>query len=160
MEKIANFIDMISEKAGIAASYLTMVMMTIISFEVLSRYLFNSPTKWAWLTCKQLFGLFILFAGVYAMSKKAHIRIEIFYTHFSPKVKFISKMISLAFFAFFMGCLIYQGTWMALESLAVREKATGVFPMPLYPLKLVIPLVSILFLLEGIVIFSRKKNKK
>ena len=157
MKKIANFIDLISDKAGIAASYLTMVMMTIISYEVLSRYLFNSPTKWAWLTCKQLFGLFILIAGVYTMSKKAHIRIEIFYSHFSKKTKFLSKMISLAFFAFFIGCLIHQGTWMALESLAVREKATGVFPMPLYPLKLLIPLISILFLLEGIVIFSRKK---
>lgn len=158
MKKIANFIDMISEKAGLAFSYLTLVMMSIISFEVLSRYLFNSPTKWAWLTCKQLFGLFILFAGVYAMAKKAHIRIEIFYIHFSPKIKFISKMISLAFFAFFMVCLIHQGSWMAFESLAVREKATGLFPMPLYPLKLLIPLVAILFLLEGIVIFT-KKNK-
>lgn len=160
MKKIAHFIDMISEKAGIAASYLTIVMMSVISFEVLSRYLFNSPTKWAWLTCKQLFGLFILFAGVYTMSKKAHIRIEIFYIHFSPKLKFISRMISLALFAFFMGCLIHQSSWMALGSLAVREKATGVFPMPLYPLKLLIPLVSILFLLEGIVVFSKKyKNK-
>ena len=159
MKKIAYFINMISEKAGVAASYLTMVMMTIISFEVLSRYLFNSPTKWAWLTCKQLFGLFILFAGVYTMSQKAHIRIEILYDRFSPRMKFISKMISMFLFAFFIGCLIHQGSWMALESLAVREKATGVFPMPLYPLKLLIPIVSILFLLEGIVVFS-KKNKK
>lgn len=159
MKKIANLIDMISEKAGITTSYLTMAMMAIISYEVLSRYLFNSPTKWAWLTCKQLFGLFILFAGVYTMFKRAHIRIEIFYDRFSPRMKFISRMISMLLFAFFIGCLIHQSSWMALESLAVREKATGVFPMPLYPLKLLIPIISCLFLLEGIVVFSKKKDE-
>lgn len=159
MKKIANFIHMISVKAGEAASFLTMVMMSIISYEVLSRYLFNSPTKWAWLTNKQLFGVFILFAGVYTMSKNGHIRIEIFYDHFSPTLKFISRMISLLLFAFFMGCLIYQSSWMALESLAVKERATGLFHMPLYPLKLLIPLVSCFFLLEGIVIFLKKNDK-
>ena len=107
MKKIAAFIHMISNKAGEAASFLTMFMMSIISYEVLSRYLFNSPTKWAWLTNKQLFGVFILFAGVYTMSKRGHIRIEMLYDHFSPRVKFISRMISLVLFVFFIGCLIY-----------------------------------------------------
>jgi TRAP-type mannitol/chloroaromatic compound transport system permease small subunit len=150
---------MISNKAGEGASFLTMFMMSIISYEVLSRYLFNSPTKWAWLTNKQLFGVFILFAGVYAMSKRAHIRIEMLYDHFSPRLKFISRMISLVLFVFFIGCLIYQSSWMGLESFAVKEKATGLFKMPLYPLKLLIPLVSFLFLLEGIIIFLKRNDE-
>ncbi len=159
MKKIADFIHMISVKAGEGAGFLTMAMMSIISYEVLSRYLFNSPTKWAWLTNKQLFGVFILFAGVYTMSRSGHIRIEIFYDHFSPKLKYISRMISMVLFAFFMGCLIYQSSWMGLESFAVREGATGLFHIPLYPLKLLIPLVSCLFLLEGIIIFLRKDDR-
>jgi len=150
---------MISNKAGEVAGFLTMVMMSIISFEVLSRYLFNSPTKWAWLTNKQLFGVFILFAGVYTMSKNGHIRIEMLYDHFSPRMKYISRMISMVLFIVFIGCLIYQGSWMGLESFAVREKATGLFKMPLYPLKLLIPLVSFLFLLEGIIIFLKRNDE-
>ena len=150
---------MISTKAGEGASFLTMFMMSIISYEVLSRYVFNSPTKWAWLTNKQLFGVFILFAGVYTMSKRGHIRIEMLYDHFSPRLKFISRMISLVLFAFFIGCLIYQGSWMGLESFAVKEKATGLFKMPLYPLKLLIPIVSFLFLLEGIIIFLKRNDE-
>lgn len=159
MKKLFEGIHRFSQKATKIVSFLPLIMMLIISYEVLGRYLLGNPTKWAWLTNKQIFGFFILFAGVYTMSEAAHIRIEIFYDRFSPKVKLVARVIALLFFVFFMVCLIWQGTWMGLESLAVKEKATGLFPMPLYPLKLLIPIVSCLFLLEGIAIFFLRKDK-
>lgn len=159
MKKLFKGIHIFSQKAGRIVSFLPLIMMCIISYEVLGRYLFGNPTKWAWLTNKQIFGAFILFAGVYTMSETAHIRIEIFYDRFSPKMKFIARVVGLLFFVFFMVCLIWQGAWMGLESLAVKEKATGFFPMPIYPLKLLIPIVSCLFLLEGIAVFFMGKDK-
>jgi TRAP-type mannitol/chloroaromatic compound transport system permease small subunit len=44
---------------------------------------------------------------------------------------------------------------MGWNSLMAREKLTGAFPIPLYPLKLLIPIAAFLFLLEGIAVFSR-----
>jgi TRAP-type mannitol/chloroaromatic compound transport system permease small subunit len=40
-----------------------------------------------------LFGVFILFAGVYTLYKGEHIRIEIFYDHFPPRIKTIARWI-------------------------------------------------------------------
>jgi TRAP-type mannitol/chloroaromatic compound transport system permease small subunit len=159
VKHIFNWIHIFSEKAGRVASLLTLLMMGIITYEVLGRYLFGNPTKWAWLTNKQIFGIYILFAGIYTLSQGAHIRIEMFYDRFPPKIKFIAKMIALLLFFVFIGCLIWQGAWMGLDSLAVREKATGIFPMPIYPLKLLIPIVTFLFLLEGIAVFILGKYK-
>lgn len=159
MKKLFQGIHRFSQKACEIVSFLPLIMTCIISYEVLGRYLFGSPTKWAWLTNKQIFGVFILFAGVYTMSEAAHIRIEIFYDRFSPRMKMIARIIALFLFAFFIVCLIWQGAWMGLESWAVREKATGLFPMPIYPLKLLIPIVSGLFLLEGIAVFFLGKDK-
>ncbi len=48
---------------------------------------------------------------------------------------------------------------MGWNALIVRERATGAFPIPLYPLKLLIPIVAFLFLLEGIVVFSRRNKE-
>src|SRR5210317_933257 len=100
MVKGVNFfcelIDKFTEKASKLACFLIFFMMLITATEVVARYVFNNPTTWAWTMNKQLFGIFILFAGVYATYKRSHIRIEIFYDHFPPKVKYIARLIALA----------------------------------------------------------------
>jgi TRAP-type mannitol/chloroaromatic compound transport system permease small subunit len=155
VNSIFNAIDAISEKTGKAISLLILLMMVITTVEVVGRYAFNYPTLWVWPINRQLFGVFILFAGIYAMSKEAHIRVEIVYDHFPPKMKMMARWIAMAAFLCFMVALVLQGSRLGWNSLIVREKLTGAFPIPLYPLKLLIPITAFLFLLEGIVIFSR-----
>jgi len=159
LNSIFNVIDAISEKTSKIVSLLIFVVMVITTVEVVGRYVFNHPTSWAWPINRQLFGVFILFAGIYAMSKEDHIKVEILYDHFSPKMKKIARWIAMATFLCFMVALVLQGSRMGWNSLIVREKLTGAFPIPLYPLKLLIPISAFLFLLEGIVVFSRKNNK-
>jgi len=158
MESIFNFIDAVSEKTGKAVSFLIFLIMVITTVEVVARYVFNSPTIWVWPINRQLFGIFILFAGVYTMSKREHIRIEIFYDHFPPGMKLIAKVIALAAFISFIGVLILQGAWMGWNALEVGETASGAFRIPLYPLKLLVPVAAFLFLLEGIVVISRRRD--
>jgi len=127
--------------------------MLVTTLDVVARYVFNSPLLWGWLLNRQLFGLFIIFAGVYTMATGGHIRIEIFYDHFPPKLKKIARFAALGSMFIFLGVLISQGYWMGFNSLKMGELAPGAFRLPLYPLKLLIPTVAILFLLEGIVFF-------
>jgi len=87
LNAIFNVIDAISEKTSKIVSLLIFVVMVITTVEVVGRYVFNHPTSWAWPINRQLFGVFILFAGIYAMSKEDHIKVEILYDHFSPKMK-------------------------------------------------------------------------
>jgi TRAP-type mannitol/chloroaromatic compound transport system permease small subunit len=133
--------------------------MIITTVEVISRYVFNHPTIWVWPINRQLFGLFILFAGIYTMHKGGHIRVEILYELFPPRLKSIARWISLTCFLVFIIALILQGARMAWMSLMVKERLSGAFHFPVYPLKILIPIAAFLFLLEGIVAFVRKKNK-
>jgi len=156
VKAIFDVIEAISEKGGRVASYLVVLMMAITALDVVARYVFNNPLLWGWLLNRQLFGVFILFAGVYTMSKGGHIRIEILYDHFPPKVRSIARLIAVAAFICFMGVLVWQGSWMGWNSLRMRELAPGAFRIPIFPLKLLVPVVAFLFLLEGIVFFSRR----
>ena len=151
-----NLISKITEAISKPASFLVFIMMLITSTEVIGRYVFNHPTTWAWPLNRQIFGVFILVAGAYAMSKREHIRIEILYDHFPPKIKTIARWIALASFVIFMGVLVWQGSWMGWNSLMMREKLAGAFRMPLYPFKLLIPIGALLFLLQGIAVFFRR----
>lgn len=155
MKALFKVIDAISEKTGKVISLLIFLMMVITTVEVVGRYVFNHPTVWVWPINRQLFGVFILFAGIYAMSKGDHIRVEILYDHFPPKMKLIARWIAIGAFLCFMVALVLQGSRMGWNSLMAREKLTGAFPIPLYPLKLLIPIAAFLFLLEGIAVFSR-----
>ena len=150
--------DAFCEKMGKGLSLLICVIMIITSVEVVSRYGFNYPTMWVWPINKQLFGLFILFAGIYTMYREDHIRVEILYDLFPPKLKTIAEYIALVCFLIFIIALILQGSRMAWNAWMVKEKLSGAFRFPVYPLKILIPVTAFLFLIEGIFVFCRKKN--
>jgi len=154
-----RFVDRVSEKTGRVVCLLIFVMMVITTIEVVARYAFNHPTLWVWPINRQLFGVFILFAGIYTMSKEDHIRVEILYDHFPPRMKRVARYFAMTSFFCFMVALILQGARMGWNSVIVKEKLTGAFPIPLYPLKILIPVAAFLFLLEGIAVFSRPNNK-
>jgi len=153
-----ELIDAITEKIGRPISLLVFLMTAVTTTEVVGRYVFNHPTIWAWPLNRQIFGLFILVAGAYTMSKDGHIKIEIFYDHFPPRIKLIARMIALFCFVIFMGVLIWQASWMGLNSLKMGEKIAGAFHMPIYPFKILIPIFAFLFFLQGIAVFCRRKD--
>ena len=151
-------IDTIIEKMGRGVSLLIFGIMIITTVEVVLRYVFNHPTMWVWPINRQLFGLFILFAGIFTMHKEDHIKVEILYDLFPPKVKSIAKYIALVSFLLFIIALILQGSRMAWNAWLVKEKLSGAFRFPVYPLKILIPVTAFLFLIEGIIVFSRKNK--
>lgn len=157
MNSIADGIKRIIQKFGDVASLLILLIMAIVTYEVISRYVFNAPTSWAWLINKQLFGVFVLIAGSYALVHKSHIRIEMLYEHFSPAIKTLVRWLTLVAALCFLGSFLWKSTVMGLEALETGERATGVFKLPLYPLKLFMPVGAVLFLLGCIVAAFKKK---
>ena len=153
-----DWIDFISEKAAKITCYLVFIIMLITTADVVARYVFNRPLVWGWLLNRQLFGVFILFAGVYTLFRGEHIRIEILYDHFPPGLKTVANWIGLLALISFIGVLVWQGAWMGWNSLMMNEKAAGAFRIPWYPFKLLIPVVAFLFLLEGIAAFRRSDD--
>jgi TRAP-type mannitol/chloroaromatic compound transport system permease small subunit len=153
-----DWVDTIVEKAGKLACYLVFIIMTITTIDVTARYVFNRPLLWGWLTNRLLFGVFILFAGAYTLYKGEHIRIEIIYDYFPPRLKAVARWISLAAMTAFLGVLVWQTSWMGWNSLMNNERAAGAFRIPLYPFKLLIPVVALLFLLQGISFFRKNKD--
>jgi TRAP-type mannitol/chloroaromatic compound transport system permease small subunit len=147
MPSILDGVTKVIKKVGDLASLLILLIMAIVTYEVISRYAFNTPTSWAWLINKQLFGVFVLVSGGYALVHKSHIRIEMLYDHFSPAMKGFVRWLTLIAALCFLGSLFWKSTVMGLEAWETKEVAMGVFKLPLYPLKLFMPIGAALFIL-------------
>jgi TRAP-type mannitol/chloroaromatic compound transport system permease small subunit len=157
MKRIADFVENGLEKICEIAAYIPMVIFCIITYEVIARYFFDSPTSWAWVITQHLFLVVCLFGGIYAFVKNSHIRIEMLYDNFSQPFKIASKLLSLALFLIFMGIFVWKSLYMAGASISGGEVARGAFAMPIYPFKALMPLAGFLLLLQGIISILKDK---
>ena len=157
MNVILDGITRVIKLAGDVCSLLILLLMAVITYEVVARYAFNSPTSWAWLVNKQLFGIYVMFAGGYALIHNSHIRIEMLYQHFPKAIKTLIRWLTLVAAFCFLGALLWKSWVMGSEAWQNKEVAMGVFKIPLYPLKLIMPLGALLFLLGCVVAVFKKK---
>ncbi|MBU0465255.1 MAG: TRAP transporter small permease [Proteobacteria bacterium] len=157
MNTFSKGIKHIIEMVGKAVSVLILLIMAIVTYEVIARYAFNAPTSWAWVINKQLFGVFVLVSGSYTLIHKSHIQIEMLYEHFPPAVKNIIRWLTLMAAFLFLGSLLWKSAVMGLDAWQVSEKATGVLKLPLYPLKMFMPVSVALFILGCIAVYGRKE---
>ncbi|MFV0439342.1 MAG: TRAP transporter small permease subunit [Desulfopila sp.] len=157
MKTIVEFFTHSIRLIGDVCSLLILVVMGIITYEVVARYGFNSPTSWAWLINKQLFGVFVMIAGSYALVHGSHIRIEMAYQHFPKTIKKLIGLFTFLCACCFLGALVWKSAVMGEQAWANKELAVGVFKLPLYPLKLFMPVTALIFLLGCVLELVRKR---
>ncbi|MCV2865050.1 TRAP transporter small permease subunit [Albidovulum sediminicola] len=114
-----NWIDKLSLYAGEFVSYWAVIAVFVYYFEVISRYVFNSPTNWAHESMYLMFGMQYLIAGSYAMMTEGHVRVDIFYAPMSPRRKAWTDLFTSIFFFIFAGTLLVTSYIFAFDAIAV-----------------------------------------
>jgi TRAP-type mannitol/chloroaromatic compound transport system permease small subunit len=162
VEKIADIIKQCVEAIGNVVGFFILAIVGITTYEVIARYAFNAPTNWAWPINKQIFGVFVMVAGSYALIHKSHIRIELLYDRFPTVVKRVIHWFTLFAALCFLGSLLWKSGSMGLDAWNNKEKMVGVFKMPLYPLKMMIPIGTALFISACLAVYigGQKKGDK
>ena len=157
MQQVLFFVDRVSTLVGQAFSWLIVALTFLITGEVFARYALNAPNPWAFDLMIMLYGAAFMMAGAYTLAKNGHVRGDVLYSFFPPRLQ--AGLDLLLYFVFFIPgvvALVWAGTTYAAESLAIREHSTlTANGPPLYPFKMVIPLSGILLLLQGCVEIAR-----
>src|SRR5690554_5687240 len=95
LSMFVSAVSWINDKVGkLLVCYLTLVMFTLLIFEIVARYVFSSPTVWAGELTQILFGAFIMLSGGYLMLNKGHIYVKIIYERFSIRTKAIVDLVT------------------------------------------------------------------
>jgi TRAP-type mannitol/chloroaromatic compound transport system permease small subunit len=150
LDRIADAIDTLSTWAGKTAAWLIVPMFLVLFYEVMVRK-FLTPTIWANDIATRCYGAHFFLAAAYTLHLQKHIRTDFFSKNWSLKTQ-VRMDIAQYLLLFLPGMVMF--TWMswefAAESWELREALMTTWRPPAYWYKSVIPLSSILILLQGL----------
>lgn len=107
MRAIIDAIERINTAFGVLAAWIIAPLIFATVYEVISRYVFNAPTIWAFEIGYMAMGANFLLGAAYALREKAHIRIDVAYSHFPPRAKALVDVVGYAF------AFIPFGAWLS-----------------------------------------------
>ena len=135
-----NYYDKIVKYSGFLASALFIAIGFIISYEVIMRYLFNSPTIWVNEVSRFLQIWATYLALTYSFHKQDFIRITVIYDRLNETGKKILDFISFIFIIIFSCFVVYYGWLIAYDSLKVGRTSSTILDVPSFLTELAIPL--------------------
>jgi TRAP-type mannitol/chloroaromatic compound transport system permease small subunit len=146
-------IDKVSTWIGQFFSWLIVALTFMISWEVFSRYVLDSPHAWAFDVMSMMYGSLFMMAGAYTLSKNGHVRGDVLYGFFPPRLQaWLDLTLYIVFFIPGVVALAYAGYGFAAESWAINEHSniTADGP-PIYPFKTILPIAGAFLLAQGLV---------
>ena len=153
LQRLLLTVDKFSTLVGQLFAWLIVSLTLVISWEVFSRYVIELPHSWAFDAMIMQYGTLFMMAGAYTLSKNGHVRGDVLYGFFPPRLQAgLDLLLYITFFIPGVVALVWAGYRYAGESWAINEHSniTAEGP-PIYPFKTVIPIAGAVLLLQGIV---------
>ena len=153
MQKLLLAMDRISTFVGQSFSWLIVALTFMISWEVFSRYALDNPHPWAFDVMSMMYGSLFMMAGAYTLSKNGHVRGDVLYGFFPPRLQAgLDLTLYILFFIPGVFALAWAGYNYAADSWVINEHSniTANGP-PVYPFKTIIPIAGALLLAQGLV---------
>ena len=134
--------------SGYTAAGLYVLIGFIVSFEVISRYVFNAPTIWVNEISRLLQIWATYLALTYTFHNKEFIRITVFYDKASDKTKKVLDFISFIFIIYFSSFVTYYGWLIAYDSFEVGRTSSTILDLPAVITEIAIPISFALLLIR------------
>ncbi len=148
MKRIGAFlggaIDWATTWSSIAAGCFLLVIAFVTSYEVICRYVFNSPTSWT-LDLSIYLLIWFTYASIASLQKnRRHIRVDLLISHFSPRTREIWEITTNAIFLFFILWIIPHVTEYVISSFVIQEYGWSMWRVLMWPVKAALPFGTIL----------------
>ena len=150
--QIADWIDQLNEWVGRGVSWLTTLLMVLVCFDVITRYIANDTSAWIMELEWHLFALVFLFGAGYAFRHDRHVRVDLFYASFSARDKALVNVVGGVLFLI-PWCVViaWVGFGYGLASYQIGETSPDPGGLPArYVIKFCIGLGFFLLLLQGV----------
>ncbi len=148
--RFGRWVSRLNGFSGEFVAYWSVIAVFVYYYEVIARYVFNSPTNWAHESMFLMFGMQYLMAGGFCLRENAHVRVDVIYTHLRKRTQAIMDLITSVFFFIFVVTLLVTGWIFFHDAFSIREVSFTEWGIQYWPVKLALPAGAVLLLLQGI----------
>jgi len=127
------------------ASLLIFVIVFSMLYEVVSRYVFHSPTTWGMELATLLFGPYFLLGGAYLLHMRGHVSLDLLQNKLSVKNQRLLDLFSFLIIIVFSIIMFSYSFAPAIEAWNYKETSFSAWNPPVWPVKFAIP-ISVLLL--------------
>ena len=119
--RVLNGIKKVFDTILMVIGTLTLTVMTIlVCYQVIARYVFNSPSSITEALSQSLFVWLIMFGSAYVYGSKEHLTIDILKDKFSPTVNVVVEIITNIFLFVFIAVVCVYGGFIYTKAQAVQ----------------------------------------
>ena len=151
LRRFCKIVDDISDNGARAALWAVLVLVFIFCWEILLRSVFNRPTLWAHELSQYVFGFYFCLGAAYCLKTGAHVRVDIIVTWFKPKTRAIIDTATGLVALVFLTALIWTSVEFTWDSVIYNEHSITPWGPPIYPLKIIVLLGSLMLGLQCVV---------
>ncbi|MBX3702365.1 MAG: TRAP transporter small permease subunit [Steroidobacteraceae bacterium] len=148
-------VDAVNRVLGFAVMYMMLVMMAVLLFGSVSRFVFNSPFIWVIEMSQFLMAAYYLLGGGYSMQLDAHVRMDVLYGRWTERGRAFMDSITAFCLVFYLVVLLRGGISSAGYALQYGQKNYSAWAPPMAPIKIIMTVGIALMLLQAIAIFFR-----
>ncbi|WP_298727694.1 TRAP transporter small permease subunit [uncultured Ferrovibrio sp.] len=151
MERVAQRLDAIVEVCGRVTAWSSLAIVLVMAFNVLLRYAFNTGSVAMQELEWHLMAPIALLSMAYAIKHDGHVRVDVLYGRFSPRLQQMIEVISFLLVAAISVLIVYLSISYVMQSYRIGEGSPDPGGLPYrWILKACIPAGFILLTLQSL----------
>jgi TRAP-type mannitol/chloroaromatic compound transport system permease small subunit len=150
LSAVVSAITAINRRLFQATVWLMAVVVPVMLYEVVARYVFNAPTVWGMELAVLLFGPYFLFGGPYLLHLKGHVALDLVRQRLNPTWTRRMDLVNYPVIVVFCAILLYFSAPPAWNAWTYRETSFSAWNPPIWPFKAAVPLALALMLLQAL----------
>ena len=147
-------VDAITRFVGRCAMYLIFAIIGVLFYSIFSKS-FANPAIWTLEMAQFLMVAYFLLGGAYALQQGEHVRMDLFYSRWSPRTRAIVDLATVGLLLIYLGFLLYGGLSSTLYALEYNETSYSAWSPRMAPIKLIMCLGVLLMLLQVLATFFK-----
>lgn len=147
-------VDAITRFVGRCAMYLIFAIIGVMFYSIFSKS-FANPAIWTLEMAQFLMVAYFLLGGAYALQQGEHVRMDLFYSRWSPRTRAIVDLCTVGLLLVYLGFLLYGGLSSTLYALEYNETSYSAWSPRMAPIKVIMCLGVLLMLLQVLATFFK-----
>lgn len=154
---ISNFADGVNERVGFAVSWLTTLLVIVVCYDVITRYVLKDSSVAVQELEWHIFSVIFLVGAAYTLKEDKHVRVDVFYMKMSEKKQALVNLLGTVFFLLPFSVLVVKTAIpFTMNSYKFHEGSPNPGGLPdRWLLKSMIVVGFVLVFLQGLSLASR-----